>query len=96
MKAKHVVEDAANVWERGRLPHGLEGCRIVISLLDRVIRMKENQKKKFCYVSCLMYPAASMMTKKNVRGSQSARYKIIIKKKVFESSERPKDDIPDN
>ena len=45
MKATHVVEDVANVWERGGLPHRLEDSRIVIALLDRVIRMKENQKK---------------------------------------------------
>ena len=42
VKAKHVVEDVANVWERGGLPHRLEDSRIVIALLDRVIRMKEN------------------------------------------------------
>ena len=51
VKAKHVVEDVANVWERGGLPHRLEDSRIVIALLDRVIRMKENPtpppKKKF-------------------------------------------------
>ena len=45
VKAKHVVEDVANVWERGELPHRMEDSRIVIALLDRVIRMKENQKK---------------------------------------------------
>jgi hypothetical protein len=45
VKAKHVVEVVANVWERGGLPHRLEDSKIVIALLDRVIRMKENQKK---------------------------------------------------
>ena len=52
-----------------------EGCHT-----DRVIRMEENQKKtKKLAVSCLMYPAVSMMTKKNVTVSQSARYHIIKK-----------------
>ena len=44
VKATHVVEDVENVWERGGLPHRLEDSRIVIALLDRVFRMKENQK----------------------------------------------------
>ena len=79
LKDKHVNKDVANVWERGELPHRLEDSRIVIALLDWVIRMKENQQKN--YVSCLMYPAVSMMTKKNETVSQSARYHII--KKTF-------------
>ena len=46
VKATHVVEDVANVWERGELPHRMEDSRIVIALLDRVIMMKENHPKK--------------------------------------------------
>lgn len=42
VKAKHVVEDVANVWERAELPHILEDSRIVIALLDKVITMKNN------------------------------------------------------
>ena len=45
VKATHVVEEVANVWERGGLPHRLKDSRIVIALLDSVIRMKETPKK---------------------------------------------------
>ena len=46
VKAKHVVEDVTNVWKRGGLPHRLEDSKIVIALVDRVIRMKETPPKK--------------------------------------------------
>ena len=58
VKAKHVVEDVANGWERGGLPQRLEDSKIVIALLDRVIRMKENQKNELCQlfdVSCCLH-----------------------------------------
>ena len=71
VKAKHVAEDVAHVWERGGLPHRQADSRIVIAVLDRAIRIKENKTKN--YFSCLMYPAVSTMTKKNVTVSQSAR-----------------------
>ena len=63
-EGKAVAEDVAHVWERGGLPHRQADSRIVIAVLDRAIRIKE---------SCLMYPAVSTMTKKNVTVSQSAR-----------------------
>ena len=40
LKAKLVAEDVAKLWERGGLPHRLDDSRIVIALLDRIIRMK--------------------------------------------------------
>ena len=46
VKAKHEVEDVANLWERGELPHRMEDSRIVIALLDRVIKMLRKPKKK--------------------------------------------------
>ena len=70
VKVKHVAEDVAHVWERGGLPHRQADSRIVIAVLDRAIRIKEKKKN---YFSCLMYPAVSTMTKKNVTVSQSAR-----------------------
>ena len=42
VKAKHVAEDVAHVWERGGLPHRQADSRIVIAVLDRAIRIKEN------------------------------------------------------
>ena len=70
-EGKAVAEDVAHVWERGGLPHRQADSRIVIAVLDRAIRIKENQKEN--YFSRLMYPAVSTMTKKNVTVSQSAR-----------------------
>ena len=68
VKAKHIAEDMAHVWERGGLPHRQADRRIVIAVLDRAIRIKKKN-----YFSRLMYPAVSKMTKKNVTVSQSAR-----------------------
>ena len=45
-EGKAVAEDVAHVWERGGLPHRQADSRIVIAVLDRAIRIKENKTKK--------------------------------------------------
>ena len=44
-EGKAVAEDVAHVWERGGLPHRQADSRIVIAVLDRAIRIKENKTK---------------------------------------------------
>ena len=94
VKAKHEVEDVANVWERGELPHRLEDSRIVIALLDRVIRMKENPpKNELCQlfdVSCCLHDD------KEECDCKSECQVPYNKKKFFQGSGRPKDDETDN
>ena len=57
VKAKHVAEDVAHVWERGGLPHRQADSRIVIAVLNRAIRIKETKKKLFQLfdVSCCLH-----------------------------------------
>ena len=92
-EGKAVAEDVAHVWERGGLPHRQADSRIVIAVLDRAIRIKENKTKNLFQlfdVSCCLHDD------KEECECKSECQVPYNKKKVFESSGRPKDDETDN
>ena len=53
VKAKHIAEDMAHVWERGGLPHRQAYRGIVIAVLDRAIRIKKKLFQSFDVSCCL-------------------------------------------